>query len=191
MDRRQEKTREAIFQALSDLLAIKAFSKITVQDIINEANIGRSTFYAHFETKDDLMDQLCNDMFSHVIMDRFSSEKTHDFSEAGSSLSERLAHLLWHIKDNERNVVAMLSGDASELFMVYFKSHLSSLFERYQPVSTTAAHNSEGELPRDLLLSHLAGSFAEIVRWWIRQDMALTPEQVIRYYYMLMQVPLD
>ena len=55
MDRRQKKTRDAIFKAFIDLLSKKHYNQVTVGEIIERADVGRATFYAHFETKDYLL----------------------------------------------------------------------------------------------------------------------------------------
>jgi AcrR family transcriptional regulator len=67
MDRRQKKTREAIFNAFSELLSKKHYNQITVGEIIELADVGRATFYAHFETKDFLLRELCAELFCHVF----------------------------------------------------------------------------------------------------------------------------
>lgn len=54
MDRRTEKTRQSIIDAFVKLTNKSGYEKVSVKDIIQEANIGRSTFYDHFETKDEL-----------------------------------------------------------------------------------------------------------------------------------------
>lgn len=175
MDRRQQKTREAIFQAFSKLLETKRFNHITVQEIIDEANVGRSTFYAHFETKDELLRAMCTDIFLHVFSEVLKSEKTHDFSEAGNHLEARLTHVLYHLKDREKDLRGILSCESGDLFMGYFKGYLKELFGRY-------FKECRMPVPEEFMMNHLVGSFAEAVKWWMNGHMKYSPEEMAGYY---------
>src|SRR4030067_3389625 len=61
LDRRVQKTRKLLQDALIELVAEKGYESVTVQEILDKANVGRSTFYAHFQDKDQLL---------HSILDR-------------------------------------------------------------------------------------------------------------------------
>ena len=172
MDRRQKKTRKAIFKALRTLMEQKQYSAITVQDIIDEANIGRSTFYAHFETKDDLLHSLCSEIFCHVFTDLLPQEE--DVMDR-KNLELKLGHILYHLKENQVNVQGILAADGDGRFMAYFKQYLTQLFSRYTMLFSR-------EVPEDFLIHHLAGSFAETVKWWVARGMVLAPETVAHFY---------
>lgn len=171
MDRRQKKTREAIFKAFSYLIQKKSFSNITVQEIIDEANIGRSTFYAHFSTKDALLHALCKDIFDHVFSESLSQEHSHDFSEDEPSLRTRLVHTYYHIKDSQRDISGILSGESCDLFMAYFRSYLVELFKK-------GWDELNPNVPRDFALNQLSAGFAESIRWWLAEDAQMSPEEI-------------
>lgn len=175
MDRRQRKTRDAIFDAFTNLLKKKRYSSITVQNIIDEADIGRSTFYAHFNTKDELLKSMCTDIFSHVFLDDLAAEKTHDFSRTNNGLEARLSHILHHLRDDGNNIIGILSSESSELFMKYFKEYLLVMFSEYLDEIVIDA-------PTDFVLNHLVGSFSETVMWWIGNRMKYSPEDTAKYF---------
>lgn len=174
MDRRQQKTKKAIFLAFSRLLEKKRYSHITVQNIIDEANIGRSTFYAHFETKDELLNAMCTAILEHIFSDDLIREETHDFS-GNRNLQARLTHLLYHLKEKEQDISSILSGDSNELFMRYFKDYLTKMFAKQTVCVVSAA-------PKDYVLNHYVSSFAETVKWWVEKDMSYSPYEVIGFY---------
>ena len=53
-DRRVQRTRQLVQKALIDLIGERGYAGITIQDIVNRANVGRTTFYLHFNSKDEL-----------------------------------------------------------------------------------------------------------------------------------------
>ena len=174
MDRRQQKTRTAVFDALTVLLEKKPYSRISVQEIIDAANVGRSTFYSHFETKDELLRAMCTDIFDHVFSDHLTSEKTHDFSLAGKDLKGEITHVLYHLQDNKATVKSILSCESGEMFMRYFKEYLAKLFK--DEVAKTVSG-----VPKDYMLNHMVCDFAETVRWWMKNGR-YSPEEIAGFF---------
>src|SRR5215213_8734136 len=63
LDRRVQKTRKLLQDALIELVAEKGYESVTVQEILEKGNVGRSTFYAHFQDKEHLL---------HSILERLN-----------------------------------------------------------------------------------------------------------------------
>ena len=173
MDRRQRKTREAIFSAFTKLLMRKSYGKITVQDIIEEADVGRTTFYTHFETKDDLLKSLCSEIFDHVFSENLGKELTHDFSEEHDTKA-RITHILYHLQEHMEYLPGILSGESGEVFMRVFKEHLKGVFAH-------AGESARPSVPQEYLLNHMVCDFAETVRWW-SQNNTYTPEEISSFF---------
>ena len=176
MDRRQRKTKNAIFQAFTELLERKAYSALTVQEIIDEADISRSTFYAHFETKDDLLKALCRDIFEHVFSDEIISEEHHDFSDR-ESFQDHITHILCHLQEKQQSIKGIFSGECGEIFMGYLREYMYQVFDR-------SLSDIEG-IPREYRLNHAVSSFAETVRWWLKGHSTYTPEEICGFYFRL------
>lgn len=179
MDRRQQKTRTAIFTAFSTLLAQKSYSKITVQEIIDTANVGRTTFYAHFETKDDLLKALCEELFGHIITSALDCTHTHGLYSDRNAPESVFCHLLQHLQENENNILGLLSCESSELFLRYFKDSLNDLTQN-QFVNQNRRNNQN--IPQNFLINHISGSFVEMVLWWLKDKKKHTLEELDCYF---------
>jgi AcrR family transcriptional regulator len=168
MDRRQKKTREAIFRAFTGLLAKKNYHHITVQDILDAADVGRTTFYAHFETKEYLLRDLCAELFGHII-DTTMGQASCACGDAADSV---FLHLVRHLRQNDRGILDLLSSENDGLFLDYFHSEVCRLVER------TYGDRLATALPREYLVQHIAATFVQTVRWWLGEDCTRSPEEV-------------
>ncbi len=179
MDRRQKKTRFAIFSAFTKLLSEKSFNSITVGDIIKEADIGRATFYSHFETKDFLLKEFCEELFCHIFdsVENNSHAHRHIFNcDAPDSV---FLHLFYHIEKNDNNILELLSSQNNDLFLRYFKSGLLRLAE--SQIETFS--DNTGILPKDFFINHIAATFVETLNWWLSRGRKETPEEICEYFF--------
>lgn len=182
MDRRQRKTREAIFSAFTQLLSQKQFSQITVADIINTADIGRATFYAHFETKDYLLKEFCRELFCHIFDTESNSGCGHKHIFDCDSTDAAFLHLFQHLQKNDNNILSLLSSQNNELFLRYFKSNLELLIERQLPLFEA---RKSRDVPDSFWKNHIVSTFVETLKWWIENGMKETPETITAYFFLV------
>lgn len=179
MDRRQKKTRVAIFEAFTVLLSKKQYNKITIQEIIDEVNVGRSTFYAHFETKDELLKAFCEELFEHIIDSAVDQSHTQGRYSDDAAPSSVFCHILQYLQKNDRNILSLFTCESSELFLQYFKNSLNALIRDQILLKT---ETSGLGIPEDFLINHISGSFVEMVQWWSKNGRKETPEQLDEYF---------
>ncbi len=181
MDRRQRKSREAIFSALTDLLRKTEFNKITVRDIIERADVGRATFYAHFETKDDLMKALCEELFCHIFDAVHTDEPHHRHIFDCCPPDSVFLHLVRHLKNNDHHILNLLSSPNNPLFVQYFQTNLEHLVK--ENLAVFQARKSQ-ILPEDFWTNHVAATFVQTIRWWVENGMAQSPEAITEYFFL-------
>ena len=178
MDRRQRKTREAIFAAFTELLSKKDFAQITVGEIIEGADVGRATFYAHFETKDFLLKAFCEELFCHIF-DAMNHQTDHAHIFNCDAPDSVYLHLFRHLQKNDNNILTMLSSQNNQLFLQYFKQNLRELTVSQLPLFAT--RKSE-KLPDDFWIDHISSVFIETLQWWIDSGMTYSPEAITEFF---------
>ena len=182
MDRRQRKTREAIFHAFTELLSEKNFDKMTVGEIITRADVGRATFYAHFETKEFLLKEFCHELFCHLFDKVSPTPNTHRHIFSCNENDSVFLHLLKHLEKDDNHILKLFSGQNNELFLGYFKIGLYELVKNN--LSLFATQKKEN-LPEDLWIPHICTTFVETVRWWIQKGKKEAPETIEQYFFRL------
>ena len=178
MDRRQRKTREAIFSAFISLLSQKDLGQITVGEIIEKADVGRATFFAHFPTKDFLLKELCEDLFCHIFDGTKHPEHKHLF--ACDAPSSPFLHLFQHFMKNDNQLLQLLSCQNNELFLRYFKEQLRVMVSNQLRLLNSQKCNC---LPESFWVNHVCATFVETLRWWTQNGKQESPETLAAYFY--------
>ena len=172
-DRRITKTRKAIYTAFLQLLNQKNFESITVQEIIDLADVGRSTFYSHYESKELLLDELCRYLFHHL----FEREKN-------ISTEAYLAHIFSHFKKNQDHVTSLLFSKND-----YFLRQLQKELEHHvYPMVAENLQTVHPNIPSSYLKHLVVTNFIETLTWWMKKGKAYNEQEVIQFYLEILKV---
>lgn len=165
-DRRTDRTRRALADALVELILEKGYEVTTVQDVLDRANVGRSTFYAHFESKEELLFS----GHSWLKTDSFFAEPGDGASFYGIDLQG----LFEHATANQRLARAMLGKNSGELVIGHIRDVLYLRIRK-----TLKARPSSSEVELDLTAEAMASMLVGLLRAWLEASLAPSPERMV------------
>ena len=170
VDRRIERTRGALRDALLDLLQDHSWDDMGVQEICEHANIGRSTFYMHFQNKDELLAHGFNDLRTMLGMqDVAVKDKT-----AGQF--PFLHGLIEHAGQHRKLFRSVIGRRSSHVVHLRFKEMVLQLFK------DDLAHASTAGWQREATAHFLAGALVQLLAWWVDAKSAIPREEVEQYF---------
>jgi len=167
-DRRSQRTRQLVLSAMMDLMTAKSYDAITVQDLLDRANIGRSTFYSHYFDKEDVLTALAEQMLE--MLGKPLSQR-----DAGQAILPSLA-LFQHALGHQQHFRAMLRGHAREVVWDAAQASLSRAIE--QRLATILVTKRPPSVPLPVISEYLAGAFLNLLKWWLEAEMPYSPAQM-------------
>lgn len=172
MDRRYIRTEKLLISALLALIAEQAFQDITVNDIVERADIARKTFYAHYANKRELL--------WHSLAYHFRSiEETLPELQADTLLmgNKPLSYPVFkHVEAYSVFYKGMFSEQGEIGFIFQFLDYIAQ--QSYQKLEALRRIAPVQTVPPHLIAQMLSGALLSSLRWWLNDDMQDTPEQM-------------
>jgi AcrR family transcriptional regulator len=178
IDRRKQRTRALLRDALIALILEKGYDAVTVQDITDHANLGRATFYLHYDNKDELLLSMMEGIQADV-MQQAGPISQNGFLEDGNPPS---LHAFKHAEENADFYKAMLGGGGLASLLTRFrKSSAAQIQTQMNPIF--AAHPNN--LTVDIISNFVVGGLNTLVIWWLENDRPYPAEDIARIYHQL------
>ena len=162
-----QKTKASLHEALIGLAREKPYPSIAVKEILDRANVGRSTFYTHFRDKDDLLESGIHEVLRSL----------HDRPRAASAPERIVAFslpLLQHIDEHRRAAGPRMRREGRVIMHERLEAVLTSVIA--DELATTR-RTSQAKTPMDLVARYVASTFVLVLNRWVESDTAWTPTE--------------
>jgi AcrR family transcriptional regulator len=167
-DRRVRRTRAAVQRALLELMIEKGYEAVTATDLIERADIGRSTFYAHFTDKRQVLDDNLDDLGAFLRSHRH---------EAGAPLFSFSLPLFEHVHDQRRLLQVLLGPRGGTVVQERLAQLLAELVREEL---TALTPDAEPAVPVDLAVAVVVGAILGLLRSWAGGESRWTPTELDR-----------
>lgn len=181
MDRRVARTRNLLQDALVALIVEKGYDAITVQDILDKADVGRSTFYAHFLDKQDLLmgglERLKEALAEQQRIALGGSPAAR--AGAGSAADRPLAFslpMLHHVKSHHLLYKAFVGRPSGTMVMLHIQRLIADLAR--EEISARVPRKALSKVPIEAVVQSTVGAYLGLLTWWMDHKMPCPVEEL-------------
>jgi AcrR family transcriptional regulator len=160
MDRRVQRTRETLHRALMELMVARRYEDITVQDILDRANVGRSTFYAHYRGKEELLKAGLRNLGKELLqVQRDALARPGRYPERALGFSRAF----FEHADSHRAVYHAIVGKRSGTVVMNGLRGVFTELVRNELVEEELAPG----IPRAAAVQFIVGTLMSVLTWWM------------------------
>lgn len=169
-----QRTQQLLRGALFSLIQEKGFEALSVQDIIDRANVGRATFYAHFDNKEDLL------LSGFEGLRASLKTRQREALSGGRSVDERMfafSHEMFAHANDHRDVFRAMVGKQSGAAVERLLHKMLADLVREEAMAL-APRGVASPVPTEAFVQFIAGGLFGLMKWWMDGKMRLSVEEV-------------
>jgi AcrR family transcriptional regulator len=178
IDRRIQRTRQLLRDALFLLIIEQGYEEIAIADITERANLGRTTFYLHYQDKEDLLKTSIKALMYELQQD------VEPNAEEVCPYPIRFIRIFQHVAQRQQLYRALLGETRSVNIGNLMRTYFAELFLR-QTLEPLKGENTHS-LSNELIAAHAAGSLFGLLSWWLNHEAPPSAEQMGTVYFQLM-----
>ena len=177
-DRRKQLTRQGLMQAAADLILEKGFDAVSIQDIVDRADLGRATFYLHFRDKQEIAARIIQESFEAVeaqgaaALEGFSVEQSDYLSFVGYFM---------HIATQGSLFRAIGGTEGAAAVASYIGAYVLKRAEM-----RLAQHNLYPDVPPEVAAQFMTGALMQMTSWWLAHTDDYSAPQVAAMFFRLL-----
>lgn len=187
--RQVQRTRQLLEEACIALILEKGYEAVTIQDILDRANVGRSTFYVHYRDKEDLLMsrfqalQQAFEEHARIVLEHESFDKVDP-----QAITNLPMMMLKYVEHEHRLFKALLGKHSGGHHLNYQRDYL---LKYVRVILKRVAQVKLVDYELELVSQSMVSLFLSTLVWWLDNDMPCSAEELFKLVMRLIEPGLS
>lgn len=184
VDRRINRTRRLLRDSLLSLILEKGYSAVTIEEITDRADLGRTTFYLHYKDKEELLlesiEAIANDLKAQILgVLPIKADSTYKAQFDGSEPRQAILLVFQHALENANLYRIIMSGQGASKAPIRIRDIIdNTTLDYFKERVLIAGFNPDPSVPLEIIATYFAGSLLGMLSWWLEKDIPYSAEEM-------------